>query len=118
MPEPCALVLGKALLWYLFSSECMEACEYIPVLEAMRNQVRRQFFEIARAADVSDIDELEYNPIKKVPVVVSGDQGSVMIEVLDADVLAGATGHRIGGVGSAAALQDQLLAIQSSISQL
>ena len=116
MSEPCALVLGKALLWYLFSPECMEACEFIPVLEPMRNEVRRQFFAIARAADVSGIDKLEYNPIKKVPVVVSGDQGSVMIEVLDADVLAGATGHRIGGVGSAAALQDQLLAIQSSIS--
>ena len=118
MSESCTLVLGKALLWYLFSPECMEACEYIPVLAAMRHQVRRQFFEIARAADVSGIEEVDYNPIRKVPVIVSGDQGSVMIETLDADVLAGTPGHRVGGVGSAAAIQDQLLAIQSSLSQV
>ena len=118
MSESCTLVLGKALLWYLFSPECMEACEYIPALAAMRHQVRRQFFEIARAADVSGIEEVDYNPIRKVPVIVSGDQGSVMIETLDADVLAGAPGHRVGGVGSAAAIQDQLLAIQSSLSQV
>ena len=78
------------------------------------------------SGNVSGIDKLlEHNPIKKIPVVVSGNQGSVMIKILDADILAldadnlaGATGHQIGGVGIAAAIQDQLLAIQSAISQL
>jgi hypothetical protein len=74
------------------------------------------------AEDASiDCNSAEYNPIRRIPVVVTGDQGCVYIDVVpsfnDADVVGGPI--VVGGARAATGgIQSQLLAIQSQSSQI
>ena len=77
-----------------------------------------------------DCDAVGYNPIKKVPVVVTGDQGCVNIDIVPptldeaGNVIegigdGGAGGRGVGGMASTTAgLAAQLLAVQSLASQI
>ena len=65
-----------------------------------------------------DVDEADFNPIHKVPVIVSGDQGTVLIEVIDSELRTAANVMGSGAMRSSTAIQEQLLAIQSSLNQL
>jgi hypothetical protein len=115
MSESCSLVFGKALLWYLYSNYCNEACSNSAILNEMRTKVKSELNEILRASNVN-VDEPDFNPISRVPVIVSGDEGTVLIEVIDSE-LRGANAAT-GNAARSMAIQDQLLAIQSSINQL
>jgi Transcriptional activator of glycolytic enzymes len=86
--------------------------------------------EIITASVVGvDCDAVGYNPIKKVPVVVTGDQGCVNIDIVPTldeagNVIegigdGGAGGRGVGGMASTTAgLTAQLLAVQSLASQI
>lgn len=55
------------------------------MLTEMRTKVKFELNEILRAVAVN-VDEADFNPIQKVPVIVSGDEGTVLIEVIDRDL--------------------------------
>ena len=108
MSESCCFILGKALLWYIYSTNNI-------VPQDFRDRVKRELNEILRAAGDVNVDNPDFNPVRKVPVVVSGDEGSVFIEVIDEEILAMGGNNRIaGGTG----IREQLLTLQSGISQL
>jgi hypothetical protein len=67
LPESTAIVLGKAVLWLVFSSV---ACDF--VAEEYRDCVKRD------TGMVTIVDG--QNPILKVPIIVSGNQGIVLID--------------------------------------
>jgi hypothetical protein len=75
----------------------------------MQTKVKSELNEILCASNVN-VDKPDFNPISRVPVIVSGDEGTVPIEVIDSE-LSGSNAAR------STAIQDQLLAIQSSINQ-
>jgi hypothetical protein len=95
-------------LWYIYSTNNI-------VPQDFRDRVKRELNEILRAAGDINVDNPDFNPVRKVPVVVSGDEGSVFIEVIDEEILAMGGNNRIaGGTG----IREQLLTLQSGISQL
>ncbi len=65
-----------------------------------------------------DVEEPDFNPIHKVPVIVSGDQGTVLIEVIDSELRLAANVMGSGAMQSLTAIQEQFLVIQSSLNQL
>ena len=67
-----------------------------------------------------NVDDADFNPVTKVPVIISGDEGTVFIEVVD-EVSRAELGQIGGGGGSGAAgegICEQLLALQSRMSQI
>ena len=94
--------------------------------------------EIVTAADLGvDCDDEQYNPVRRVPVVVTGDQGLLYIDVIKsfdgngnevpmADAVGGGTGiaATVGGGGvtgmatRASGLSAQILALQSMTCQI
>jgi Transcriptional activator of glycolytic enzymes len=129
-------VLGKALLWLLYSP--YEAANKMVPVE-FKNQIRLEWNEIVLATDPGiECNSPLYNPIKKVPVVITGDEGCVNIDVIpsldeNGNVLmdgmgggvvgignGGAGGRGIGGgmASTAGGLAAQLLAVQSLASQI
>jgi hypothetical protein len=117
MSESCSLLLGKALLWYLYSSDCNDVCSNSVLLTNMQTAVKSELNDILSASGV-DVEEADFNPIHKVPVIVSGDQGTVLIEVIDSELRTAANVMGSGAMRSSTAIQEQLLAIQSSLNQL
>jgi hypothetical protein len=81
MSESCSLIFGKALLWYLYIQLiAMMHVLTVPFLNEMRTKVKSELNEILRASNVN-VDKPDFNPISRVPVIVSGDEGTVLIEV-------------------------------------
>jgi hypothetical protein len=108
MSESCSFILGKALLWYMYSPN-----NAVP--QDFAAPIKQELNEILRSAGNTNVDDPDFNPVKKVPVVVSGDEGSVFIEVIDEELAVVGTNNRIaGGTG----IREQLLTLQSGISQL
>ncbi len=70
LPELTAIVLGKAVLWLVFSSV---ACDF--VAEEYCDCVKRDLADTGMATIVDG-----QNPILKVPIIVSGNQGTVFID--------------------------------------
>ena len=108
MSESCSFILGKALLWYMYSPNNAVPQDFaVPI--------KQELNEILRSAGITNVDDPDFNPVKKVPVVVSGDEGSVNIEVIDEELAVMGTNNRnAGGTG----ICEQLLTLQSGISQL
>ena len=129
MSDAVALVLGKALPWLIYSSYDNEN-HVVP--EDFKHEIKMEWNEIITATVVGvDCDApVGYNPIKKVPVVVTGDQqGCVNIDIVPTldetgNVIegigdGGAGGRGVGGMASTTAgLAAQLLAVQSLASQI
>jgi len=119
LPDSAALVLGKALLWLIYSP--YDATHNL-VPQDLKNRIRMEWNEIVSAEDASiDCNSAEYNPIHRIPVVVTGDQGCVYIDIVpsfdEADVVGGPI--VVGGARAATGgIQSQLLAIQSQSSQI
>ncbi|KAI2508148.1 hypothetical protein MHU86_6321 [Fragilaria crotonensis] len=67
--ESAAIVLGKAVLWLVYSSV---ACDFISATD--RDRVK------ADLADTGTVILDGQNPIAKVPIIVSGNQGTVFID--------------------------------------
>ena len=59
MFEVCSLVFGKALLWYLYSNYCMDACSNSAILIEMQTKVKSELNEILRASNVN-VDEPDF----------------------------------------------------------
>ena len=117
LPDSAALVLGKALLWLIYSP--YDATHNL-VPQEMKNRIQMEWNEIVLAGDSAvDCNLSEYNPIRRVPVVVTGDQGCVYIDVVPSfdDSDGGMSGGR-AATGSTGGIQAQLLAIQSLMSQM
>ena len=110
-----ALVLGKALLWLLFSDA---GRDYLP--PAYRVRVLAAYNTISQLAPGE-------NPVLKIPIVVSGHDGELYLDELGQDFdLDGAGGGGGGGGVPVAAPhrrravneREQLLALQSQMSRL
>ena len=126
MSDTAALVLGKALLWLIYSPYDVE---HNIVPQDFKQRIKMELKEIITATVVGvDCDDAHYNPITRVPVVVTGDQGRVYIDVVPALVEDAAPGNGVGagnggGIGgglatTTAGLTAQLLAVQSLASQI
>jgi hypothetical protein len=111
LSESCCYILGKALLWYIF-------CPNNTVPQEFANRIKFELKEIYLASGVDGVDDPDFNPVTKVPVIISGDEGTVFsIEVVEE--LARGEFARTGAGGAAGAgICEQLLAVQSGISQL
>ena len=122
LPDSAALVLGKApLLWLIYSP--YDATHNL-VPQDLKTPFRMEWNEIVLASDANlDCNSAEYNPICRIPVVVTGNQGCVYIDVVpsfaEADVVLGGLQIVVGGARAATGgIQSQLLAIQSQSSQI
>jgi hypothetical protein len=73
LPDSTCLVLGKAIVWFVFSSF---ANNFVSLFYDYCNRVK------ANLAETGIVIELGKNPILKMPVLVSGDQGTVYISCL------------------------------------
>lgn len=69
LPDSVAILLGKALLWLVYSSV---ACDFMTEIE--RDRIKSEL------ADTGIVIEHGKNPIAKVPIIVSGNQGTVFID--------------------------------------
>ena len=122
VPDSTALVLGKALLWMLYSPALVPL-----VPEHYRDMVIMEL-DLALGDERPAVEDgVAWSPIQKVPVVVSGDNGSVYIdEILLGELtgvggeaqqqFAGAADNSAGGGGTS--IRNQLLSIQSSLHSL
>jgi hypothetical protein len=126
VPDSVALVLGKALLWLIYSP--YDATNQV-VPQDFKTQIQLEWNEIVSATVVGvDCDAPSYNPIRRVPVVVTGDQGCVHIDVVPsldeaggdeegAAIFRGAGGHAAMAT-TTGGLTAQLLAVQSLAIQI
>jgi hypothetical protein len=135
LSDEVCFVLGKALMWLIYSAFDAEM-GLVP--EDFKERIKMEWNEIVTAGDSGvDCNDERYNPVRRVPVVVTGDQGLVYIDVIQAldgdgnevpmaDAFGGATGiaATAGGGGvtgmatRGAGLSAQLLALQSMTCQI
>jgi hypothetical protein len=121
LTDSATLVLGKALLWLIYSP--FDAANHV-VPQAFKDRIRVQWNEIVTATveGVVDCNAIDYNPIQRVPVVVTGDQGCAYIDVVPLFEEGAAAGERQGaGIvagGGAGRIQAQLLSLHSLASQI
>jgi hypothetical protein len=123
LPDSAALVLGKALLWLIYSP--YDSTNHL-VPQAFKDRIRLDLNAIVTATVRGvDCNAPDYNPIRRVPVVVTGDQGCVYIDVVpvfDKQQAAVGTvehgGHGILGGDGAAGVSAQLLSLQAAASQI
>jgi hypothetical protein len=123
VPESCALVLGKALLWFIYCDDAISE-NFLP--EEFKSRIKLELNEILTASGV-DVEVNNFNPIRRVPVIVSGDQGSVFIDCIEAE---DQEGQQVGGGGAvvggvlgpggrpAGGMNAQLMAVHSLATQL
>lgn len=108
LPESACLVLGRALMWLIFSPV---VDEYVPT--EMKEKVVSEWAHVR--GDIDDDDDHDTNPIIQTAVTVSGDHGAVFIDSIAGDVgEAGGVGA-IGGVGTNVSLRNQLIGVQSCL---
>ena len=94
VPDSCALVLGKAFLWFLYRNDT--AGFFSVADEEFKTAIKTELNEILTASGI-DVGQENYNPIRRVPVVVSEDQGSVFIDAIFEEEQVGAAGGVGGG---------------------
>ncbi len=119
LPDSAALVLGKALLGLIYSP--YNATHNI-VPQDLKNRIQMEWNKIVSAGDVNlDCNSNEYNPICRIPVVVTGDQDCVYIDVVASFDEADVGGGQIvvgGARATTGGIQAQLLALQLQSSQI
>jgi hypothetical protein len=132
LSDEVCFVLGKSLMWLIYSGFDAEV-KLVP--EDFKERIKMEWNEIVSAADLGvDCNDERYNPVRRVPVVVTGDQGLVYIDVIQsldsggnevsmADAFGGDTAT-VGGGGvtgmatRASGLSAQMLALQSMTCQI
>ena len=94
------LVLAKALLWACFAQE-----DEVP--PTIRRRIRNSY---------AHLPNFQGNPVKKIPIVITGDQGRVFMDDIPEEM----QGH--GGTGAAnfvdRPVREQLLALHSTVTSL
>jgi len=114
-----AAVLGMALLWYAFTAEGIRDMP-VPLYQRIRDAY-------ATTLMVRNGLEASTNPVRKIPVIVSGDDGEVYInEIPDTNAPgnedAGPSGGNAAGMGDGGfinrPLREQLLAMHSHLLSL
>ncbi len=109
--------MGKALLWLIYSP--LDAANHV-VPQAFKDRIRDEI--VTATVEGVDCNAIDYNPIQRVPVVVTGDQGCVCIDVVPLFEEGAAAGERQGaGIvvgGGAGGIQAQLLSLQLLASQI
>ena len=117
LPDAPTLVLGKAVLWLLFSSHANK-------FEIPNDCIQQVKMEWRNVQGGDNNEAVARNPIKRVPVQVNGNQGVVFIDELPDITLDGAGDgggvvRRGGGpAGGMEALSNQVLTLQSSVMTL
>jgi hypothetical protein len=120
LPDSAALVLGKALLYSPYDSTNHR------VPQAFKDRIPLDLNAIVTATVRGvDCNAPDYNPIRRVPVVVTGDQGCVYIDVVpvfdEQQAAVGTVEHGGAGIlggGGAAGVSAQLLSLQAAASQI
>jgi hypothetical protein len=97
LPDSAAIVLGKALLWLVYSSV---SCNFISTVE--RDRVKTDLSETG----IVIVDG--QNPIAKVPIIVSGNQGTVFIDEIPRLPMPDVDGTANNNMDNGAALQGGL----------
>jgi hypothetical protein len=106
-PDDVAKVLGKALLWFIFSPD---SSNYLPT--ALQDCIETAYNGIGQLPPGE-------NPVKKIPLVVSGDKGELYLDDLGEDYGGGPAGERVGGGHRRETNErEQLLAVHLQIDQL
>lgn len=106
--DEVAKILGRALLWYAFTPEGQA-----DIPENIFNRIRHAYVGVA-----NDLEE-GANPVKKVPLVVTGGEGEVYIDEIPEEFGDGNAGGN-GAVGNGGGFIDrpirgQLLAVHSQL---
>ncbi len=119
LPDLAALVLGKALLWLIYSP--YNTTNHL-VPQAFKDRIRWDLNAIVTATVRGvDCNAPDYNLIRQVPVVVTGDQGCVYMVFDKQQAAVGTVEHGgagiLGGSG-AAGVSAQLLSLQAAASQI
>jgi len=113
LPDSATIVLGKALLWLIFSPVANNF-----VSTEFRDGVKGEMQNLLGRNHAARMED-DWNPIRKMPVVVSGDQGLVYIDevgdVLDVNGNGIANNGQGIGRGEQASIRSQILAMQASI---
>jgi hypothetical protein len=116
-------VLGKAFLWFIYCNDTVSH-NFIP--EDFKHRIKTELGEILAASGIN-VEGENYNPICRVPVIVSGDQGSVFIDaidVVDEEQEGGGGGgggaviRGVAGGRPAAGMNAQLMAVHSLATQV
>ena len=125
LPDSAALVLGKALLWLIYSVHGND------VPAAIRNSVRSEYDKVRQGNDNT-------NPINKIPIIITGDDGVVYIDEINGiragneknggegenggDGQGGGNVDGVGGEGEAIGggntnrnVQDRILSLQAQV---
>jgi hypothetical protein len=98
--DAVALVLGKVLLWFVFTPE---GTAYLP--QTLCERVRTAYSDVATLP----ADE---NPVKKVPLVISGHEGELYMDELGNDGVPNNVGRRLANE------REQVLALHSQVAGL
>jgi hypothetical protein len=86
LPDSTVIVLGKAVLWLVYSSDA-DNCLSAEYCESIRGSLSETGINVVDGQ----------NPIRKIPVLVSGDQGTVYIDELAGAQVVGGGGVAEGG---------------------
>ena len=114
----------KGFLWFVYSDDAVSE-NFLP--EEFKNRIKMELNEILTASGV-DVEVNNFNPISRVPVIVSKDQGSVFIDCIEAEDHQGEQKIRggsaiVGGVFGAGGnpagggMNAQLMAVHSLATQ-
>ena len=88
------------------------------VPKEFRDWIKFELREVYLASRVNFDNKPDFNPVKKVPVIISGDEGTVFIEVVDELLRAEFGKISVAGSVSRAGIGEQLLALQSGMLQI
>ncbi len=120
VPESCALVLGKAFLWFIHCDDAVSE-NFLP--EEFNRRIKLELKEILAASGGVDVEIENFNPIRQVPEIVSGDQGSVFIDCIEEQEQGQGGGAVVGGMVAGGrpptgGMNAQLMAVHSLATQL
>jgi hypothetical protein len=103
-----ALVLGRAILWGAFSG----IAQVMPI--GLRNRIQNAYTGVQNELPAGT------NPVQKIPIVVTGNEGEVYMDEIPGDEANG-NNNAAGGAGNAAGgfidrpIRQQLLAVHSQL---
>ena len=89
LPHDVSVVLGTALMWYVFAPEGQN-----DVPQNIRDRVKNAYVTVNNQLEEDD------NPIAKIPLVITGNEGEVYMDAIPHDENGGGEGDGDGGIGN------------------